>query len=450
MPNTKRFINSLPYYACVGLLAYMPFHLFIVQWLSTFTGGLSVWKAAKDVLIALVTMFVICLVWRQGKLTKPFEWLLGLTMLYAIVHILLWITHPDIYRQSAFLGFTYNLRVPCFALIGYGAALLRPDLFTRYALAKLAIIVGTIVAALGVIQYFLPSDILTHFGYSVARGVKPNFFIDDNPAFPRVMSTLRDPNSLGAYLIVPMTLLVARILSPTTYRLRALYSLAWIVQFAALWLTFSRSALLAAALSVGIFLVMRYWRQGLYFARKYWILLALLVLVGLGGLYAARNSYFEKSIISHRTGAPKAQYDSNGFHWFFVKRGLEGIVHNPLGHGPGTAGLASIQNPKGSFLTENYYVQIGYEVGVIGLAVFIALNVFLYMRLFAKRTDDTATVLLASFWAYIVMNMLLHTWSNEAVACQWWILAGAAIALPVKAHSTAQEKASTRLQRPKN
>lgn len=424
---------------------YMPFHVFITQWLSTFTGAISAWKIAKDILTALVTMFAICLVIKQGKTNRTFKWLLGLTVIYAILHATLWVIHSDIYRQSAILGFTYNLRVPSFLIIGYSAALLRPDLFARDAITKVVIAVGTVVAGLGVLQYFLPSDILTHFGYSVARGVKPNFFIDDNPAFPRVMSTLRDPNSLGAYLIVPMTLLVSRVFSNATMRARLGYIVAWLTQFAALWLTFSRSALAAAGLSIGLFLAMRFWHEALYFTRKYWVVLVALVIIGLGGLYAARNSYFEKSIISHRTGAPKAQYDSNGFHWFFVKRGLEGIVRNPVGHGPGTAGLASIQNPNGSFLTENYYVQVGYEVGVIGLTIFVAINIYVYKMMFAKRTQELPAVLLASFWAYLVMNMLLHTWSNEAVACQWWILAGIAIALPVAA-----KKPSSRLQRPKN
>jgi len=37
--------------------------------------------------------------------------------------------------------------------------------------------------------------------------------------------------------------------------------------------------------------------------------------------------------------------------------------------------------------------------------------------------------LLASFWGLIATNMLLHTWSNEAVAVVWWMLAGYQIGL---------------------
>jgi O-antigen ligase len=111
-----------------------------------------------------------------------------------------------------------------------------------------------------------------------------------------------------------------------------------------------------------------------------------------------------------------------------VWQGAVGVVDQPFGHGPGTAGLASIQNPGGGQLTENYYLQIAYEIGLLGLFIFIALNFVVYYQLL-QRKDWLGMSLLAAFWGYVLMNMLLHTWSNEAVAAQWWLLAGAAIAL---------------------
>jgi len=172
--------------------------------------------------------------------------------------------------------------------------------------------------------------------------------------------------------------------------------------------------------------------------KRWWPVAASLLVVMTLGLFAARHSYLLKSVVTHNTGKPQLAYDSNGFHWVDVKQGLDGIAHNPFGHGPGTAGLASIQNPKGSFLTENYYIQLGYEVGVLGLAVFIAVNVFLYRKLLLLKDRLLMVVLLCSFWAYVATNMLFHMWSNEAVAAQWWLLAGLALASlsPVTATTT--------------
>jgi putative inorganic carbon (HCO3(-)) transporter len=371
------------------------------------------------------------------------------------LHLVLWAFHPGIYTESALLGITYNCRLFAFLVIGMGASLLWERRATDYTLLfKVVLGISTLVAAFGVVQYFLPSDFLTHFGYSTDRGVLPAFFIDNRPDFPRVMSTLRDPNSLGAYLILPITLFVGLIPRVANMRRRWFLIAAFIVHLAALFLTFSRGAWIAALLSAFVMLIWQYAELAKRFIKRWWPVLAVVCVLGLAGIYAGRNTYAFKSVVTHRTGAPQGvEYDSNGFHWVFAKRGLDGIVRNPFGYGPGTAGLASIQNPAGSFLTENYYIQIGYEVGVFGLALFLLLTVLVYIKLWARRTTLLAGALLASFWGYVVMNMLFHMWSNEAVAAQWWLLAGLSlgVALPQAreiakktARKTAQESTKKR------
>jgi len=405
----------------------MPFHIFLSQSLSTLTGGLTVWKIAKDVFLFLVTMFTICLVYQKGKAPRWFWGLVGVTAAYGALHLLVWAFHPHLYRTSALLGTIYNVRLLCFAVVGSGAVLLHERKFVFSSMMRVVLGVSTVVALLGVVQYFLPPDILTHVGYSIARGARPDFFIDNNPAFPRIMSTLRDPNSLGAYLLVPIaTLTYLVIFLKLTARRRALALLALMLHVAALYLTFSRSAWAAGLVTMGLVVWWRYSSQFVRALRKWWPVAAVAVFLIIFGAYAERNN----GIVSHTTTAQVGQYDSNQFHWLYVQRGLTGMVREPLGHGPGTAGLASIQNPGGGLLTENYYVQLGYEIGFVGLAVFIAVTVWLYVRLW-RRHDGWTVVLLSSFWAYVLMNMLLHTWSNEAVAAQWWLLAGMALAVPL-------------------
>jgi hypothetical protein len=418
----------------------MPFHILLSQSLSLLTGGLEVWKLAKDVFVAIVAMFTICLVWRQRRGERAFAWFVGIGAAYAALHLLLWALHPAIYKDSALLGLIYNNRVWMFLIIGTGAALLLKDKINERTVLAVVLAVSTVVAVLGVAQYFLPHDTLAHIGYSKERGVLPAFFIDDRPNFPRVMSTLRDPNSLGAYLIVPMTLLTALLARAREHKRRLLLASALLAHAAALFLTFSRSAWIGALLAMGLLLLFQFAALWQRLARRWWPVLIGLLIVGSATLVAARNTYVLKSVVTHSTGKPKAAHDSNGFHWEFAKRGLDGIVRNPFGHGPGTAGLASIQNPKGSFLTENYYIQIGYEVGVLGLALFIALNVLVYKALWRRRDSLLAGGLLASFWAYVLINMLLHIWSNEAVAAQWWILAGLAIGATAQAKTKASKR----------
>lgn len=423
MTSKTSFIRSLPSYAALGLLIYMPFHVFLSQWLSTFTGGLEYWKLAKDLFLALAYLITLGLVIYYKVYNRVFWIIVGFNLVYAALHFILWAAHPDIYNRSALLGTTYNVRLPLLLGLGYGASLLRPSLLISLA-PRVVVIVGTMVSALGVVQYFLPADFMTHFGYSLSRGVMPAFFVDGKPDLPlRVMSTLREPNALGAYLLVPilMTVFMAwRARSNKRLILAGCLSL----QVLALFLTLSRSAWLAVFVSV-LILAAHIERQ---LVKKYWKLIVGLMFVGAACLVVLlipmSDTHFVQRYITHSGQAEVDDPNSNGYHWIFIRRGLAGIAAQPLGHGPGTAGLASIQNPSGSFLTENYYIQIGYELGVLGLGLFIALHIWLY-RLLRRSSVWWAPVILASFWAYIITNMLLHTWSNEA-AVMWWLVVGVA------------------------
>lgn len=419
------FTKRLPFYAVTAYLLYLPFHVFLAQSLSLMTGGLEIWKIAKDVILAILTMFVICSVMAGRKATRLFVQLLAISVVYALFHIVLWMTHPDIFKDSAIIGLVYNLRLPAFLILGYGAALLRPDLFKLQFFIRVVIVVGTVVALLGVMQYFLPKDILTHFGYSIERGARAAFFIDDKAGFPRVMATLREPNALGGFLLVPMGLALALWMRTQDYHKRMLLLGMIGLQALALFFTFSRSAWVAALMSLGL-IAGWYYRQRLWtLLKRFWVVGAVAVMLLGVGLYTQRNNPIVVSYVTHSSN--DADLDSNDYHRIFLQQGLEGVANRPLGHGPGTAGLASIQDPKGSFLTENYYVQIGYEVGVLGLLVFLALHVVVFVRLWPQRNTVLGSVLLATFCGYILMNMVLHTWSNEAIAGQWWLLAGIAL-----------------------
>lgn len=426
-----QYLRRVPYYGSLALLAYMPFHVFLAQSLSLLTGGLDVWKLGKDGLLFALTMFAVCLVWGSRKSTRLFNGLVLVTVVYGLLHFTLWFLHPDIYRDSALLGVIYNNRLFCFTLLGLSAALLKPASIDQRFLLKLTLGVSTVVAVLGIIQYFLPADFLTHFGYSVGRGTRASFLIDDKAGLVRIMSTLREPNALAAYLIVPITGLITVILQLKDKNKRLMAGGVLGLHLLALLLTFSRSGWLGAMLSSAL-VVWWHWREWAWvFVKRFGFVMIAVAITLAVGAYSMRRSTFVQSYITHTSAKQSVNnLKSNDYHRLFVERGLRGIAQNPLGHGPGTAGLASIQNPKGSFLTENYYVQIGYEVGMLGLLIFIGTQGVLYRELWRYRGHTLPVTLLASFWAYVLTNMLLHTWSNEAVAAQWWLLAGLVLVVP--------------------
>lgn len=426
-------ILKLPYVATIFLLVYMPFHVFLSQWLSTYTGDLDFWKIAKDLLLFLAIIIAVPLVYYKNGFKDRLFWIFfALASAYFLLHILIWQLNSSIESKPALLATAYNSRVVGYAVLGWAAGILSKKYLDIKMVFRLAIFISAVVCLLGIIQYYLPKDFLTHFGYSLQRGVKPAFFIDDKTNLPRIMSTLRDPNSLGAYLILPIAVLVGAWLKKP--KARMMLSGLLILHGLALFLTFSRSAWAGALLAVAVIFIWHFKEKTKELIKKNGPALVIGLVIVLGGVFAARNSYFVQNVIFHADKTTK-QADSNQLHAQYVENGLKGIAHKPLGHGPGTAGLVSIQT-NNVVLTEDYFVQIGYEVGVIGLILLVAMMVYV-CRLLLINGDFYSQVLLAGFFGITLCCFLLHTWTNEAVAAQWWLIGGLVLSVSAPAKKPA-------------
>jgi hypothetical protein len=119
------------------------------------------------------------------------------------------------------------------------------------------------------------------------------------------------------------------------------------------------------------------------------------------------------------------QEDPNEKRITLVQDAIDDIVATPEGSGPGSAGLVAITNPQGGVLTENYYLQIAYEVGWLGVLIFIAIVFILALQLLRlSRKSPAAAVMFSALVAYLFYSLLIHLWSNEAIALQWWLLTG--------------------------
>lgn len=412
------------FWGALGLFAYMPFHIFLSQWFSTFTGGLDAWKIAKDVFTAALVSVLVITVILSRKRTKLYLWVFGFSIVYLALHFLLWATTNQP-TDTGLLATVYNNRLIWYLLIGYSLVLLKPQKLSAQVFVKALIVASSLVCLIGLLQWLLPKDIMTHFGYSIERGVKPNFFIDDKPDLPRVFSTIRDPNSLGAFLILPIAILAEALIRNWRTQRRLLISGLLLLHSLILFLTFSRSALLGTLLALSVLGGIKYG----YLVKKYIRKLAVpavIVLVALiGGAFLLRDQYIVQNVIFH-SDESTALDDPNEKRVKLVQQGFKGVIDDPEGHGPGTAGLVSTKLPNG-LLTENYYLQIGYEIGVIGLILFLGFLMVVLLRLWEHRNNRLDQVLIASFVGLAFMNLLLHTWANEAVAISWFMLSGVSL-----------------------
>ena len=412
------------------MLAYMPFHIFLAQSLSLSTGGLDVWKVAKDFVTIFLLVFAIVFALYSQKLrdNKVFRITLILAIVYGLLHFLTYIFSKQTSLSVAMLAATYNNRLFWYFLIAFVGVRLVKDKNIDVRVIKLILAISTLVCLVGLLQWFLPKDILTHIGYSIERGVKPNFFINDDINYPRIMSTIRDPNSLGAFLILP-TLLLASLYGKVKKERKRLIAGLLLLHALILILTFSRAAWVGIIISGLTLLIISNKKKASFLLKQYWmILVALIILFGVG-LYSQRQSYFVRSVVFRIDDKNKAtDPDSDQLHVYFIEKGVNGVIQKPMGYGPGTAGIVSIQNENGGTLTENYYIQIAHEVGVFGLLIFVMAWGYV-IKLLVQAKSVLGTVLVASACAYAVMAMVMHLWSNEAVAAQWWLLAGAIIGI---------------------
>jgi O-antigen ligase len=197
----------------------------------------------------------------------------------------------------------------------------------------------------------------------------------------------------------------------------------------ALFFTFSRGALLGLILSIITLLCIVTGERAIAYLKKYLIFLIAFIFLVSFFIFQIRNSAIVQDYIFHAAVSTN-QEDPNEKRVTLLQDSIYEVVDQPTGYGPGTAGLVSINNPQGGVLTENYYVQIAYEVGWLGIILFVAaLSVIAYQLLRFARKSPASAVLLASLVTYLFYSLLIHLWSNEAIALQWWLLTGAALGL---------------------
>lgn len=191
------------------------------------------------------------------------------------------------------------------------------------------------------------------------------------------------------------------------------------------FLTFSRSAwigLVLAALSIFIF--SHHKDKLVSFVKKYALLIGAILIIILLGLWVVRDTYLLKNVVFHADEKTTLE-DPNELRVRFFKESVAAIIDQPLGHGPGTAGIVSLRNDiQGKTLNENYYLQVAYEVGVLGLLLFLLILIYIFRHLLGMNNNTYAIALLASFIGLAFTNLLVHVWSNEAVAYTAWGLAG--------------------------
>lgn len=423
----------------MAILLLVPFHAFLSVWLSSLFGHYTAWRLWKEVLLVLCVIGALYLLITDHKirfhtLSRRLVWLILAYMLLTAIWGLLALNQHDVTKKALGYGLIVNLRFLAFFLVTWSVALRLGRLKTSWP--RLLYWPAVAVVVIGLLQAFiLPNDFMKHFGYNAAT-ILPVETINHNPNYVRVFSTLRGANPLGAYLVIPISLVTIWLIKGKRNWRRALFLAAALV---VLFFTFSRSAWAGAALSILVVLFLsRLSRRSQQIAL---VVVGAVVLAGIVSTLVLHENVRFQNFVLHTQKNSAVPTTSDQGHVAAAKAGLRELSHHAFGNGPGTAGPASFYNTGHPVrIAENYYIQIGQEVGWLGLLMFLLINAGVAYLLYVRRDDPLALALFASLIGITFINMLSHAWTDDTLAYVWWGLAGIAMAPDPKPRGVANGK----------
>lgn len=424
MKRLTYIFDSYLYYFLLAIVLLMPLHAFLVISLGHLVGYQSIWQTWKEVGLVLAGIAATgIIIWKQQVrkqlISQPAVWS---AIAFSLVALLVSVANRTVPFSSFLLGAKTTLAFLVLFVV------VQTIQFSRERWKTLITSLLAISSAVGVFAlaqvYLLPADFLNRFGYGL--DTVPSFHLVD-PAVTaiRIIATFSGPNQLGSFMIIPLILSLWFVL-----RKKWLAMIPLLLTGFALFNSYSRSAWIGAI--VATFIVFFVWLKG------WWKLLLAAPVIGLiiavnvlsGPVHAMTTNltfyvYHGQFVDGHTNGS-----DSNRLK--NAQYGLETIQNHPLGYGLGTAGPAS-KDTVNPIITENSYLQIGIETGVLGLLIF-GLTILLTLIALAKQrlAVDEAIPLLAVLLGLSATNLFLHTWADSATALVLWGLIGYCLAAPRK------------------
>jgi hypothetical protein len=424
-PTVSKVANILSAIIVI-ILTLIPFHAFLTVWLSSLLGQYTLLRLWKEVLLAVLLAGAFFILIKNAGLRKQLANSLvsRLIIIYIIIN-LIWgfasFAMDKVTLKALSYGLIVNLRFLVFFLVVWVVASLSPKLLNLWP--KILLIPAVIVIVVGLLQRLvLPYDFLKHFGYGQSK-IFPYETINHNVNYPRVMSTLRGANPLGAYLILILTALTALFIKDKKRRL--IWGGFATLGFFALLFSYSRSAWIGLIISL---LILGWMSLKIHQLQRIIlpfvaILLALIVF----GLTSLRHNPTYENIFFHTQTGSSIKTSSNDGHLSAFKDGIHDLLNEPLGRGVGTAGPASVYNNNNVRISENYFLQIAQETGWAGLIIFITIIYLVACGLWYRRSEILARVLLASLAGITFVNLLSHAWADDTLAYLWWGLTGLAL-----------------------
>ena len=451
------------------LIVLLPFHAFLVTAGTKILEGpghaplgwLAVWKEGLLALILLIAALEIVLrgmEWKMenGKWKMPnFDAVDALIVVFLAFGSIVSIFHFPFSITHFLYGFKYDfLPLTAFLVlrrVHWSAA------FGAKA-SQLLIGIGAVVVLLGLVMFLLPQRAFERLGYSamhslyVPGGPLAAFQQIGGTALRRMQSVMSGPNQLGLWLLLPFSFALASLRHGEKTPHQAIFG--FLLLFGAgILLTFSRAALLAAFLIVLVALMRtqlsHYPKQFVIRIGAAALLILLLAVIAFPDVFlraASSRDHFLRPLKAVQTMARHPFGLGLGAAGPASNRTSDACVYLPAdGDAAWAEGNASLcvflgeeqvlpidRECRCPFLPENWYLQIGVELGFVGFILFIALVLLILRMLRMKnekwKIENARFAIYLAFLGMSIAALFLHAWEDGAVAYTLWILAAASLA----------------------
>lgn len=440
----------------LALIVLLPFHALAVTVITKLIAGsghaplfsIAVWKESVLAVILLIAFLEIFLAIRDQR-SGVRKWDIVDSLILSLIIVAFLISDFRSQITTFALGAKYDF-VPLIAFF-----VLRRVPWSDHCrtLAVNGILcVASIVSLYGIATLFLPDAFFTWLGYSdlhslyVPNGPLAAFQQIGGVAIHRVQATFSGPNQLGIWLLIPIAIAVsAEQLVLSKHHRRFAYTVLGL-SLIALFLTFSRAAWIGAFVIIVIALFPLV-KAHLTRAR---LLTSVFVLIAL--VFTAL-ALFPQTLL--RVSSTRGH----------IERPMEAVqtmIAHPFGLGLGSAGPATNRssdpcvmlqpedNPAWArahpdlcvflgdvqvqptdrtcdcpFVPENWYLQIGVELGFLGFILYVLLIVSVMMRL--QVTGYRLQGILLMFLGVSIAALFLHAWEDAAVAYTVWVFVAYAL-----------------------
>jgi hypothetical protein len=404
-----------------GIVIHAPLSVYLG---TKFPQELLLVKSWKEILLFVAALLATYIITKRHMWKELIDdWPIRFIASYGVLHLfLVAIFHQGM--MASLGGLAIDLRFSMFFCLTYLLIKIAPEC------RKIMLIIGAagavVVVGFGVLQLFLPKDILSHIGYSVDT-ISPYLTVDKNPDYVRINSTLRGPNPLGVYVIIIISFIVAFFVKKRTYltsiKQRSIFVVALTVSLVVLWVSYSRSSFIGLMVALTTFMIININPKMI---KKYslpgFIVIALLCV---GILLISQTSFFA-NVVLHDNANTGADVTSNEAHVSSIVMHIKEAVTQPLGTGIGSTGSASVRAGNG-VIVENQYLFEAREAGWLGLGLFLTIYIFILKQLYKRRQDWLSLGLFMSGVGIAIIGLLLPVWADDAVSIIWWGLAGLAL-----------------------